>query len=114
MYDLVTNLLAMVFVLGVMVLIHELGHFLAAKYFGIRVEVFSIGFGKRLWGFQRGETDYRVSALPLGGYVKMSGENPDEVPTGSPDEFQAKPRWQRFIVAVMGPTMNIVLSIFLL
>ena len=113
-YDFVTNILAMIVVLGVMVLIHELGHFIAAKFFGIRVEVFSIGFGKRLWGFQKGETDYRVSALPLGGYVKMSGENPDEAPTGSPDEFQAKPRWQRFIVAVMGPTMNIVLSIFLL
>src|ERR1051325_5851397 len=114
MYVFITNVLAMIVVLGVMVLIHELGHFIAAKYFGIRVEVFSVGFGKRLWGFQKGETDYRVSALPLGGYVKMSGENPDEAPTGSPDEFQAKPRWQRFIVAIMGPTMNIFLSIFLL
>jgi regulator of sigma E protease len=113
-YNLVTNILAVVFVLGVMILIHELGHFLAAKYFGIRVEVFSFGFGKRLWGFQKGETDYRVSLLPLGGYVKMAGENPDEAPTGSPDEFQAKPRWQRFIVAVMGPAMNIALSVTLL
>jgi regulator of sigma E protease len=113
-YDFLTNVLAMIVVLGVLVLIHELGHFIAAKFFGIRVEVFSIGFGKRLWGFQKGETDYRVSALPLGGYVKMSGENPDEAPTGSPDEFQAKPRWQRFIVAIMGPTMNVVLSIVLL
>jgi regulator of sigma E protease len=114
LYVVITNLLAVVVVLGVMILIHELGHFLAAKYFGIRVEVFSLGFGKRLWGFQKGETDYRVSLLPLGGYVKMAGENPDETPTGNLDEFQAKPRWQRFIVAVMGPAMNIVLAIVLL
>ncbi|MBI2818977.1 MAG: RIP metalloprotease RseP [Acidobacteria bacterium] len=114
LYVVITNVLAVVVVLGVMILIHELGHFLAAKYFGIRVEVFSFGFGKRLWGFQKGETDYRVSLLPLGGYVKMAGENPDEAPIGNLDEFQAKPRWQRFIVAVMGPAMNIVLAIVLL
>jgi regulator of sigma E protease len=114
LYVIITNLLAVAIVLGVMIVIHELGHFLAAKYFGIRVETFSIGFGKRLWGFRKGETDYRVSALPFGGYVKMAGENPDEAPTGSPDEFQAKPRWQRFVVAVMGPGMNIILSIVLL
>jgi regulator of sigma E protease len=114
LYVVITNVLAVIVVLGVMILIHELGHFLAAKYFGIRVEVFSFGFGKRLWGFQKGETDYRVSLLPLGGYVKMAGENPDESPTGNQDEFQAKPRWQRFIVAVMGPAMNIVLAIVLL
>jgi len=114
LYIAITNVLAVVLVLGVMILIHELGHFLAAKYFGIRVEVFSFGFGKRLWGFKKGETDYRVSLLPLGGYVKMAGENPDEAPTGNLDEFQAKPRWQRFIVAVMGPAMNIGLSIVLL
>ncbi|MBI3933634.1 MAG: RIP metalloprotease RseP, partial [Acidobacteria bacterium] len=114
LYVVITNLLAVVLVLGVMILIHELGHFLAAKYFGIRVEVFSFGFGKRLWGFKKGDTDYRVSLLPLGGYVKMAGENPDEAPTGNLDEFQAKPRWQRFVVAVMGPAMNIVLAIVLL
>ena len=114
LYVVITNVLAVIVVLGVMILIHELGHFLAAKYFGIRVEVFSFGFGKRLWGFRKGETDYRVSLLPLGGYVKMAGENPDEAPTGNRDEFQAKPRWQRFIVAVMGPAMNVVLAIVLL
>jgi regulator of sigma E protease len=113
-YITLTNILAVFLVLGVMILIHELGHFLAAKYFKIKVEVFSIGFGKRLWGFRRGETDYRVCLLPLGGYVKMSGENAGDPTTGSPDEFQSKPRWQRFIVAVMGPTMNIVLAIVLL
>ena len=114
LYVILTNLLAVVVVLGVMILVHELGHFLAAKYFGIRVEVFSFGFGKRLFGFRSGETDYRVSLLPLGGYVKMAGENPNEDVTGSQDEFQTKPRWQRFVVAVMGPGMNIMLSIGLL
>jgi regulator of sigma E protease len=114
LYVFVTNVLAVAVVLGVMILIHELGHFLAAKYFGIRVHVFSFGFGPRLFGFQRGDTDYRVSALPLGGYVKMAGENPGEAATGSPDEFMSKPRWQRFIVAVMGPAMNIILAIVLL
>ncbi|HEY8998361.1 MAG TPA: site-2 protease family protein, partial [Edaphobacter sp.] len=68
-------------VLGIMVLVHEFGHFAVAKLCGIRVEVFSIGFGKRLFGFRRGETDYRLSLLPLGGYVKMSGDNPGEAPT---------------------------------
>ncbi len=65
-------------VLGVMILVHEFGHYAAAKWFGVRVDVFSIGFGKRLVGFRRGVTDYRISALPLGGYVKMAGENPLE------------------------------------
>jgi regulator of sigma E protease len=65
-----------VLVLGAMVVIHEFGHFIVAKYFGIRVDVFSVGFGKRLWGFKRGDTDYRLSLIPLGSYVKMAGENP--------------------------------------
>ncbi|MSO19227.1 MAG: RIP metalloprotease RseP [Acidobacteria bacterium] len=114
MYNFATSIIGVMIVLGIMVFIHELGHFLAAKYFGIRVETFSIGFGKRLWGFERGGTDYRLSVLPFGGYVKMSGENPDDPTSGAPDEFQMKPRWQRFIVAIMGPAMNIVLSIVLL
>lgn len=114
MYNFATSIIGVMIVLGIMVFIHELGHFLAAKYFGVRVETFSIGFGKRLWGFERGGTDYRISALPFGGYVKMAGENPDDPTSGSPDEFQMKPRWQRFIVAFMGPAMNIVLSIALL
>lgn len=114
MYNIATSIVGVIIVLGVMVFIHELGHFLAAKFFGIRVETFSIGFGKRLWGFERGGTDYRLSALPFGGYVKMSGENPDDPTSGASDEFQMKPRWQRFIVAFMGPAFNIVLSIALL
>ena len=113
-YIILTNVVAVVLVLGVMILIHELGHFLAAKWFGVRVDVFSIGFGKRLWGWRRGDTDYRISLLPLGGYVKMAGENPGEARTGDPGEFMAKPRWQRFIIALMGPAMNIVLAIVLL
>src|SRR5262245_9701485 len=111
MFNLVTNILAGVVVLGIMILIHELGHFIAAKWFGVRVEVFSLGFGRRLWGWRSGDTDYRVSALPLGGYVKMSGENPAEGLTGDPAEFMAKPRWQRFVIAMMGPAMNIALAI---
>jgi len=114
LYIFTTNILAVVVVLGIMILIHELGHFLAAKFFGIGVQVFSFGFGPRLFGFESGGTDYRVSALPLGGYVKMSGENPGEAATGAPDEFMSKPRWQRFVVALMGPAMNIVLAVVLL
>ena len=113
-YNVITNILAVIFVLGVMILIHELGHFLAAKYFGIRVYVFSFGFGPRLFGFTHGETDYRVCLLPLGGYVKMAGEQAADETTGSDDEFQSKPRWQRFVVAIMGPAMNVFLAIFLL
>jgi regulator of sigma E protease len=105
---------AMAVVLGIMILVHEFGHYAAAKWFGVRVEVFSIGFGKRLAGFKRGDTDYRISALPLGGYVKMAGENPLETRSGAPDEFMSHPRWQRFVIAVAGPAMNILLAIGLL
>ncbi|HYE23716.1 MAG TPA: RIP metalloprotease RseP [Clostridia bacterium] len=108
------SVVSMVFVLGIMILVHELGHFLAAKYFGVRVEVFSIGFGKRLIGFKRGDTDYRISALPFGGYVKMTGENPMDRHEGSPEEFTSHPRWQRLIIAVAGPAMNIALAVALL
>jgi regulator of sigma E protease len=104
----------MAVVLGVMILIHEWGHYAAAKYFKVRVEVFSIGFGKRLLGFRRGETDYRISAIPLGGYVKMSGENPMDERTEDPGEFLNHPRWQRFVIAIAGPFMNIVLAVGLL
>jgi regulator of sigma E protease len=114
MNDYLISGIAFIFVLGVMILVHELGHYLAAKFFGVRVEVFSLGFGKRLMGFRRGETDYRISALPLGGYVKMSGENPLEGRSGDPREFSSHPRWQRFIIAAAGPAMNILLAIGLL
>src|SRR6201999_4678464 len=101
-------------VLGIMVLIHELGHFAVAKWCGVRVETFSIGFGTRLFGFRRGDTDYRISLLPLGGYVKMAGENPMEARTDDPGEFMNHPRWQRFFVAIAGPAMNIILAIVVL
>jgi regulator of sigma E protease len=101
-------------VLGIMVLVHEFGHFAVAKLCGIRVEVFSIGFGKRLFGFRRGDTDYRLSLLPLGGYVKMAGDNPGEAPTGDPGEFNAHPRWQRILVALAGPFANFILAIALM
>ncbi len=105
---------SMAVVLGIMILVHELGHFAAAKWFGVRVDVFSIGFGKRLAGFRRGGTDYRISALPLGGYVKMAGESPLESRSGAPDEFMSHPRWQRFVIALAGPAMNIMLAVVLL
>jgi len=107
-------LLAVAVVLGFMILIHEFGHYAVAKLLGVRVEVFSIGFGKRLLGFRRGDTDYRVSAIPLGGYVKMSGENPMDERTGDPGEFLSHPRWHRFLIAIAGPSMNILLAIGLL
>lgn len=114
MNEFLTSVVAVVAVLGLMILIHELGHYAAAKWLGVRVEVFSIGFGKRLLGFRRGETDYRLSAIPLGGYVKMSGENPMDERTGDPAEFLSHPRWHRFIIAAAGPFMNILLAIVLL
>jgi len=114
MSDIVTAIVAVGVVLGFMILIHEWGHYAAAKLLGVRVEVFSIGFGKRLFGIRRGETDYRVSAIPLGGYVKMSGENPMDERTGDPGEFLSHPRWHRFIIAIAGPAMNILLAIGLL
>ncbi len=108
------SVLAVGVILGFMILIHEFGHYAVAKLLGVRVEVFSIGFGKRLIGFRKGETDYRIAAIPLGGYVKMSGENPMDQRTDDPREFMNHPRWHRFLIAIAGPTMNIALSIALL
>lgn len=101
-------------ILGFMILIHEFGHYAVAKLLGVRVEQFAIGFGKRLFGFRKGETDYRINAIPLGGYVKMSGENPMDRHTDDPGEFLNHPRWHRFLIAIAGPTMNIALAIALL
>src|SRR5271155_2940977 len=114
MPDFLISLIAVVVILGFMILIHEFGHYAVAKLLGVRVEVFSIGFGKRLVGFRRGETDYRIAAIPLGGYVKMSGENPMDERTGDPAEFLSHSRWHRFLIAIAGPAMNIMLAIFLL
>ena len=114
MPDLIVTILSVSVVLGIMVLVHEWGHFVVAKAFGVRVEIFSIGFGPRLWGRKKGDTDYRISGLPLGGYVKMAGDNPLEERKGDPDEFLSKPRWQRALIAVAGPAMNIILSILII
>ena len=100
-------------VLGIMIFVHEYGHFVAAKICGVRVDVFSLGFGTRLWGFKRGDTDYRISALPFGGYVRMAGDNPLEERTGQPYEFLSQPRWKRFFIAVAGPAMNVLLAFFI-
>src|SRR6266478_9418324 len=128
-------LLGVALVLGVMILVHEWGHFIAARIFGVRVDVFSIGFGPRLFGWKRGATDYRVSALPLGGYVRMAGQDPSEIDsarstsipgtekhekqlqalgTGAPDELMNKPRWQRAIISFAGPLVNLIFPILLL
>jgi regulator of sigma E protease len=133
MLVLLENILWWLVLIGVMVMIHELGHFLAARYFDVKVDAFSFGFGPRLFGFRRGETDYRVSLIPFGGYVKMSGEQFQENLASGPEEgdnnslanryegtindprsLLAKPRWQRLIIAFAGPFMNIVLAVGLL
>ena len=107
------SIVAFLVVLGVMIFIHELGHYLMAKYLGIGVETFSLGFGPRLIGFRRGQTDYRISLLPLGGYVKMSGETYEDELTGSDEEFLSRPKLHRFAVTLAGPVMNIGLAVVL-
>jgi regulator of sigma E protease len=114
MESFITDALVVVVVLGIMIFLHEMGHFMAAKAFGVRVLVFSLGFGKSLLHLQRGETDYRISALPFGGYVKMAGDDPSEVRQGDRGEFLSQPRWKRFVIVVMGPAMNVLLAVALL
>src|SRR6185369_14420532 len=115
MFNLVfISLVSVAVILGFMILIHEFGHYAVAKLLGVRVEQFAIGFGKRLVGFRKGETDYRINAIPLGGYVKMSGENPMDRHTDDPREFLNHSRWHRFLIAIAGPAMNILLAIVLL
>jgi regulator of sigma E protease len=110
----VTTLLAFAFVLGVLVFVHELGHFMMARWHGVRVLVFSLGFGPKLLKVKRGDTEYAISAIPLGGYVKMAGENPEDTRTGSNDEFLSKTKWQRFQILIMGPAMNLALAVVLM
>src|SRR5438128_7152514 len=112
MTDILYNIFAFVVVLGFLIFAHESGHFMLAKLFRVRVLVFSFGFGQRLFGFRKGNTDYRVSLIPLGGYVRMAGDNPEENVPGNPDEFLSKPKWQRFLILFAGPTMNILIAIF--
>jgi regulator of sigma E protease len=109
-----STIIQLAIVLGIMVLVHEFGHFAVAKLCGVRVEVFSIGFGKRLFGYQHGDTDYRLCLLPLGGYVKMAGDTPGEAPTGDSGEFNAHPRWQRVLIALAGPIANFILAFVLI
>ena len=108
------NVLWLLVLIGVMIMIHELGHFWAARFFDVRVEAFSFGFGPRLFGFRRGDTDYRFSLILLGGYVKMAGEQPTDESVDDPRAFLAKPRWQRLIIAFAGPLMNVLLAVGLL
>ena len=112
--------IGIVLVLGVIILVHEWGHFIIARLFGVRVDVFSIGFGPRLFGFKWGVTDWRISAVPLGGYVRMAGQDitdvdsNDQAPTGAPDELMSKKRWQRALISVAGPAVNLIFPILLL
>ncbi|MCX6627618.1 MAG: site-2 protease family protein, partial [Candidatus Solibacter sp.] len=108
------NVLWLLVLIGIMIMIHELGHFWAARYFDVKVEAFSFGFGPRLFGFRRGDTDYRFSLILLGGYVKMAGEQPSDENVDDPRGFLSKPRWQRLIIAFAGPLMNMVLAVALL
>lgn len=102
-------------VLGIMVLVHEFGHFAAAKLCRVRVEAFAIGFGRKILGFESGGTSYQLNLLPLGGYVKMAGELPgEEHHSGDPGEFQNHPRWQRVVITVAGPIANFLLSLGLM
>src|SRR5438270_668376 len=106
-----TNIFAFVLVLGMLIFAHEAGHFFVAKLFRVRVMVFSFGFGQRLLGFKKGDTDYRISLIPLGGYVRMAGDMPEENQTGQPDEFLSKPKWQRFLILLAGPLMNLLIAV---
>ena len=111
MQNVPSNLLAFVIGLGFLIFAHEGGHFLVAKLFKVRVLTFSLGFGKRLFGFRRGDTDYRVSIVPLGGYVRMAGDTPDDNHPNDPGEFLSKPKWQRFLILLAGPAVNILIAI---
>ncbi|MGB9446092.1 MAG: RIP metalloprotease RseP [Candidatus Acidiferrum sp.] len=114
------NILIGLIVLGIIILVHEWGHYIVARRFGVRVDVFSIGFGPRVFGFKRGDTDWRFSALPLGGYVRMAGQDitdidaGDQKPTGAPDELLSKTRWQRALISLAGPMVNLLFPLLLL
>src|ERR1700760_3814800 len=143
LHEVVVAIVAFIVLVGVMVVVHEFGHFLVAKLCGVRVEAFSVGFGPRLFGIKYGDTDYKVCLLPLGGFVKMTGENPGEVAmvpgtpvavqafeklhgqdglsipanealVEDPGSFMAHPRWQRMLIGVAGPFFNFVLAFVLM
>ena len=108
------NILWLLVLIGVMIIIHEAGHYWAARWFDVRVETFSFGFGPRLFGFRKGETDFRFSAILFGGYVKMTGEQAGDENADDPRSFLSKPRWQRLIIVFAGPFMNVILAVGLL
>jgi regulator of sigma E protease len=127
MHDVLVYPVAFIVLIGLVVVLHELGHFIAAKLCGVRVEAFSFGFGPRLFGFKYGDTDYKVSLLPLGGYVKMTGEaaeqnlqvggdqpTPETSPASDPGSLLAHPRWQRMLIGLAGPAVNLLLTLFLM
>jgi regulator of sigma E protease len=124
MHAFLVSAAAFIVLVGIMVVVHELGHFIAAKLCGVRVEAFSFGFGPRLFGFKYGETDYKVCLLPLGGFVKMTGESPEQnleapgsaaaPPRDDPGAFTSHPRWQRMLIGVAGPAANFVLAFLLM
>ena len=123
MHDFFVSAIAFIVLVGVMVVVHEFGHFLVAKLCGVRVEAFSVGFGPRLFGVKYGDTDYKVCLLPLGGFVKMTGETPDQIQSGSgpadvgdydPGSFTNHPRWQRMLIGVAGPVFNFILAFVLM
>jgi regulator of sigma E protease len=115
MHELLVTVVAFIVLIGLMVVVHEFGHFAVAKLCRVRVEAFSFGFGPRLFGYKYGETDYKVCLLPLGGYVKMTGENPGEgEPVNDPGAFSSHPRWQRILIGVAGPAANFVLAFVLM
>ena len=110
------TLFSFIVVLGLLIFVHELGHFLFAKLFGVRVLKFSLGFGPKIVGRTFGETEYVISAFPLGGFVKMFGENPDEQQVDSAEKkvsFAHKPVWQRFLIVLAGPLFNLLFSVWL-
>lgn len=114
-----STLVPFLFVLGVLVFVHELGHFLVARWHGVRVLTFSLGFGPKLFSIKRGDTEYCISIVPLGGYVKMAGEPSDYITPsvnaeGKPDEFMSKTKWQRFQIFLAGPLMNMVLALIVM
>jgi regulator of sigma E protease len=125
MHQFLVSAAAFIVLIGVMVVVHEFGHFAVAKLCGVRIEAFSVGFGPRLFGCKYGDTDYKVCLLPLGGYVKMAGENFAEVtdaasgtatqaPEDDPGSFTAHPRWQRMLIGLAGPVSNFILAFVLM
>src|SRR3954452_25211201 len=111
-HEAVVYIVSFIVLIGVMVVVHEFGHFAVAKLCGVRVEAFSIGFSPRLFGVRHGETDYKVCLLPLGGYVKMTGENPteDQQPVNDPGAFTSHPRWQRMLIGLAGSGGHFILG----